>query len=52
MLTNKRHRKSTSKKKVQIKALYRILGIEILSYEELHCKTMQISEENELDPAK
>ena len=28
------------------------LGIETLSYEELHCKTTQISEENELYPAK
>ena len=29
-----------------------ILGTEVLSYEKFHCKTMQISEENELYPAK
>ena len=29
-----------------------ILGTEILSSEEFHCKTTQISEENELYPAK
>ena len=52
MLTDKLHRKCTSRKKVQIKDWYRILGIEILSYEEFHCKTMQISEESELYPAK
>ena len=52
MLTDILPRKSTSKKKVQIKAGYRILGTETLSYEEFHCKTTQISEENELYPAK
>ena len=40
------------RKKIQIKAWYRILGTEILSYEEFHCKTIQISEETELHPAK
>ena len=29
-----------------------ILGTETLTYEEFHFKTMQISEENELYPAK
>ena len=29
-----------------MKAWYRILGTEILSYEEFHCKTTQISKEN------
>ena len=29
-----------ARKKIQIKAWYRILGTEILSYEEFHCKTM------------
>ena len=48
MLTDRLHRKSTSKKKIQIKAWYRIIGTGILSYEEFHSKTMQISEENEL----
>ena len=38
MLTNRLHRKSTSKKKIQIKAWYRILGPEILSYEEFRGK--------------
>ena len=52
MLTEKLCRKSTVKKNVQIKAWYMILGTEILSYEELHCKTTQISEENELYPEK
>ena len=52
MLTDRLHRKFTSKKKIQIKDWYRILVIEILSYEEFHCKTMQISEESELYPAK
>ena len=28
-----------------------MLGTEIWSYEEFHCKTTQISEENELHPA-
>ena len=45
-------RKSTSKKKIQIKASYRILATEILSYEEFHFKTTQISEKNELYQAK
>ena len=35
-------------KKIQIKGWYMILGTDILSYEEFHCKTMQISEESEL----
>ena len=48
MITDRLRRKSTSKKKFQIKDWYRILGTEISSYEELHCKTKQISEENEL----
>ena len=53
MLTDRLHRKSTSKKKkIQVKAWYRKMGTEILSYEEFHCKTMQISEENELYLAK
>ena len=41
-----------ARKKIQIKSWYRILSTEILSYEEFHCKTTQISEENELFPAK
>ena len=52
MLTNRLCRESTSKKKIQIKAWYRLLGTEILSYKEFHCKTTQISEENELFPSK
>ena len=48
MLTNRLCRKSFSKKKIQIKAWYRILGTEILTYEVFHCKTMQISEEHKL----
>ena len=52
MLTNRLRRKSTNKKKIQIKAWYRILRTQILSYEEFHCKTTQISEVNELYPAK
>ena len=52
MLTNRLRRKSTNKKKIQIKAWYRILRTEILSYEEFHCKTTQISEVNEFYPAK
>ena len=35
-----------------IKAWYRILGTEILSYEEFHFKTIKISEEHELYPVK
>ena len=39
MLTYRLRRNSTSKiRKIQIKAWYRILGSEILSYEEFHCK--------------
>ena len=45
-------KKSTSRKKIQIKAWYRIIGAEISSYEKFHCKTTQISEENELYLAK
>ena len=41
-----------ARKKIQIKPWYRILGTEILSCEEFHCKTTQISEKNELCPAK
>ena len=41
-----------ARKKIQIKAWYRIIGTKILSYEEFHCKTTQISEENELYPVK
>ena len=52
MLTNRLCRKSTSRKKVQIKAWHRILSTEILSYKEFHPKAMQISEENELYPVK
>ena len=52
MLTERLRRKSSSKKKLQIKAWYRILGTEISSYEDFHCKTTQISEENELHQAK
>ena len=36
--------------KNQIKAWCRILGTEILSYEEFHLKTTQISEENKFHP--
>ena len=43
---NRPHRKSSSRKKIQIKACYMILGTEILSYEEFDCETMQISEES------
>ena len=39
-----------TRKKIQIKAWYRILRTEKLSYEEFHCKATQISEENELYP--
>ena len=39
-------------KKNQIKLCYRILVAELLSYEEVHCKTTQISRVNELYPAK
>ena len=39
MLTYRLRRNSTSKiRKIQIKAWYRILGSEILSYEEFHFK--------------
>ena len=31
----------------KIKVCYRILGTEILSYEEFHCKTVQVSGEDE-----
>ena len=41
-----------ARKKIQIKALFRSLGTKISSYEEFHCKTTQISEGNELYPAK
>ena len=34
-----------ARKIIQIKSWYRILSTEILSYEEFHCKTTQISEE-------
>ena len=52
MLTDRLCRKSTSTKKIQIKAWDRIFGTEISSYEEFHCKTTQISEKNELYQAK
>ena len=52
VLTDRLHRKSTNKKKIQRKAWYRLLGTEISSYEEFHCKNTQISEENELYQAK
>ena len=52
MLTDRLRRKSTSKKKIQIKACYWILGTEKWSYEEFHHKTTQSSHENELYPAK
>ena len=45
MLTDRRCRKSTSKKEYSNKCLYKILGTEISSYEEFHCKTRQISKE-------
>ena len=51
MLTDRLPRKSTSKKKIQIKVWYRILGTEILNFEEFHRKTTQILEENELHGA-
>ena len=39
MLTDRLRRESTSKiRKIQMKAWYRILGTEILSYEEFYCK--------------
>ena len=40
-----------AREKKKIKGWYRTLGTEILSYEEFHCKTTQISEENELSLA-
>ena len=52
MLTDRVRRKSTSKKKIQVKAWYRLLSLEISSYEEFHCKKTHISEENELYPVK
>ena len=52
MLTDILSRKSTSKKKIKIKAWYMILGTGISSYKELHCKTMQTLKENELYYAK
>ena len=52
MLTDRLCGNLLARIKIQIKAWYRILGIEILSYEEFHCKTTQISEKNELYPAK
>ena len=45
-------RKSISKKKIQIKACYSKLGTKTLSYDEFHCKTMQISEEQWIIPSK
>ena len=36
-----------TRKEIQIKAWYRIVGTETLSYEEFHCKTKQ--NENRLD---
>ena len=39
-------------KKMEIKACYRILGTELLSYEELHYKTVQMSKENKLHLTK
>ena len=44
MLADRFQRKYTSKKKIQIKACYKILGTQISNYEEFHCKTAQISE--------
>ena len=44
MLTDRLRRKSTSKNKIQVKAWCRILGTEILSYEEFHCKTTRKSQ--------
>ena len=38
MLTDRLHRKSTSKKKLQVKAWYWILGTKTLSYEEFTVK--------------
>ena len=55
MLTDRPRRKSTSEKnktKIQITAWYRILGLEILNYEEFQCKTTEISEENGSHQAK
>ena len=37
-----------ARKKIQIKAWFSILGAEIMSYVELHCKSTQISQENKL----
>ena len=42
ILTNRLCRKSISKKKIQIKAWYRILDTEILSYEKFHWKAIDI----------
>ena len=53
MLTDRLCKKSTSKrKKTQTKTWYRVLSAEILTYEDLDYKTMQISEGNELYPTK
>ena len=52
MLTDRIRRKSTIKKKIQIKAWYMTLGTEISSYEEFHGKFTQISEEKKLYQAK
>ena len=38
MLTSRLRRKSASKKKIQIKSCYRILGTEVTSYEETTLK--------------
>ena len=51
MLNNRLCRKSINKKKNGGKGLVQDTSYQ-LSYEEFHCKTTQISEENELYPEK
>ena len=41
-----------ARKKIQMKACYKILGTENSSYAEFHSKTTQIPRETELYPAK
>ena len=52
MLTGRLAENRLERKKNQITAWYMISSTEILSYEEFHCKTMEISEENKLYPPK
>ena len=40
ILLDRLYRNLLARKKIHVKAWYRILGTEILSYEEFDCKTM------------